>query len=47
MRVTSKYEETRVIPTYRKGCKNLKNLVDDRVPESRDTHTQVLLMDYL
>ena len=36
-RITSKYEQTRIIPTYRNGCKNLENLVDDRVLEHRDS----------
>ena len=29
---------TRCIPTSRSGCKNSENLVDDRVPDHRDSH---------
>ena len=38
MRITNRYGETRIIPTYRNGCKNSENLVGDRVPESRHSH---------
>ena len=38
MKITSEYGESRVIPTYWNGCKNSENLVDDRVPECRDSH---------
>ena len=39
MRITSRYGETRVIPTYRNGLQEFReNLVDDRVPEHRDSH---------
>ena len=37
MRITNRYGETR-LQTYQNGCKNSENLVDERVPEHRDTH---------
>ena len=38
MRITNRYGETR-IQTYWNGCKEFReNLVDDRVPEHRDSH---------
>ena len=38
IRITNRYGETRIIPTYRNGCKNSENLVDERVLEHRDSH---------
>ena len=38
MWITIKNGETRAIPTFRNGCKSSANLVDDRVPEHRDSH---------
>ena len=38
MRITIKNGETRAIPKYRNSCKNSENLVDDWVPERRDSH---------
>ena len=39
MIITSKYGENNIIPTYREWLQEFReNLVDDRVPEHRDTH---------
>ena len=39
MKITSRYGETRVIPTYRNRLQEFReNLVDDRVLERRDSH---------
>ena len=38
MWITIKNGESRAIPTFRNGCKSSENLVDDRVPEHRDSH---------
>ena len=40
-KTTIKNGKTRIIPTYRNGCKNSKRIfVNDRVPERRDTHSR-------
>ena len=47
MRITSKYRETRVIPTYRNGCENSERILWMTEFLNAETHTQVLLMNYL
>ena len=39
MRITSKYGETRVIPTYRNGCKNSKKILSMTEFLNAETHT--------
>ena len=40
-------EETRSIPTYRNGCKNSERILWMTEFLNAETHTPVLLMDYL
>ena len=47
MRITTEYGETRVIPTYRNGCKNSWRILWMTEFLKAETHTQVPLMDYL
>ena len=47
MRITSRYGETRIIPTYRNGCKNSERILLMTEFLNAETHTRVLLMNYL
>ena len=47
MRITSKYGETRIIPTYGNGCKNSGKIWWMMKFLNTETHTPVLLMNYL
>ena len=46
-RITNKYGETRVIPTYRNGCKNSERILWMTEFLNAETHTRVLLMNHL
>ena len=47
IRITSEYGKTRIIPMYRNGCKNSERILWVTEFLNAETHTQVLLMDYL
>ena len=47
MRITSKYGETRIIPTYWNGCKNSERILWMTEFLNAEAHTRVLLMTYL
>ena len=47
MRIKSKYGETRIIPTYRSGCKISERILRMTEFLNAETHTRVLLMKYL
>ena len=47
MRITSKYGKTRIVPTYRSGCKNSERILWMTESLNGETHTRVLLMNYL
>ena len=47
IRIPSRYGETRIIPTYRNGCKNSKGILWMKEFLNAETHTPVLLMNYL
>ena len=46
-RITSRYEETRIVPTYRNGCKNSEKILWMMEFLKTKTHTPVLLVNYL
>ena len=47
MRITNRYGETRIIPTYRIGCKKSERILWMTEFLNSETHTPVLLMNYL
>ena len=47
MKITRRYGETRVIPTYRNGCKNSERILWMTEFLNAETHTPVLLMNHL
>ena len=47
MRITSENGKTPIIPTYRNGCKNSARILWMTEFLNAETHTRVLLMDYL
>ena len=46
-RITSKCGKTRILPTYWNGCKNSKRIMWMMEFLNTETHTRVLVMDYL
>ena len=47
IRITNRYGETCTIPTYRNGCKNSERILWMIEFLKTETHTRVLLMNYL
>ena len=47
MRITSENGKTRVIPTYRNGCKNAERILWMKEFLNTETHTRLLLMNHL
>ena len=47
IRITNRYAETRIIPTYGNGCKNSERILWMKEFLNTETHTRVLLMNHL
>ena len=47
MRITNRYWETRILPSYRNGCKNSERILWMKEFLNTETHTRVLLMNHL